>query len=33
MKILVLGDVVGAPGRIALKKKLPEILENKDIDF
>ena len=33
MKILVLGDVVGAPGRIALKKKLPEILKNKDIDF
>ena len=33
MKILVLGDVVGVPGRIALKKKLPEILENKDIDF
>ena len=33
MKILVLGDVVGQPGRKALKKNLPYIIEENKIDF
>ena len=33
MKILFLGDVVGSSGCDALKKNLPEIIENKKIDF
>ena len=33
MKILVLGDVVGQPGRKALKKNLPNIIEENKIDF
>ena len=33
MKILVLGDVVGQPGRKALKKNLPDIIEENKIDF
>ena len=33
MKILVLGDVMGASGRNALDKKLPQIIKNNEIDF
>jgi len=33
MKILVLGDVMGASGRNALSKKLPQLIINKNIDF
>jgi len=33
MKILVLGDVMGASGRNALNKKLPQIIKNNEIDF
>jgi len=33
MKILVLGDVMGASGRNALNKKLPQIIHNNKIDF
>ena len=33
MKILVLGDVMGFSGRKALKKNLPEIIEENKIDF
>ena len=33
MKILVLGDVVGQAGRKALKKNLPDIIEQNKIDF
>ena len=33
MKILVLGDVMGASGRKALNKKLPQIINNNEIDF
>ena len=33
MKILVLGDVMGVSGRKALNKKLPQIINNKEIDF
>jgi len=33
MKILVLGDVMGASGRNALNKKLPKIIKNNEIDF
>ena len=33
MKILVLGDVMGASGRNALNKKLPQIIKNYAIDF
>ena len=33
MKILVLGDVVGQPGRKALKKNLPNVIEENKIDF
>ncbi len=33
MKILILGDVMGASGRKALNKKLPQIINNKEIDF
>ncbi|MDA7715375.1 TIGR00282 family metallophosphoesterase [Pelagibacteraceae bacterium] len=33
MKILILGDVMGASGRKVLNKKLPELIKNKDIDF
>ena len=33
MKILVLGDVMGASGRNALNKKLPKLIENNEIDF
>ena len=33
MKILVLGDVVGLPGRRAIKKKLKNIINDNDIGF
>ena len=33
MKILVLGDVMGASGRNALNKKLPKLIESNEIDF
>jgi 2',3'-cyclic-nucleotide 2'-phosphodiesterase len=33
MKLLILGDVVGTPGRDALKKKLPRIINENNIDF
>jgi len=33
MKILVLGDVMGASGRKALSQKLPKIIDNSKIDF
>ena len=33
MKILVLGDVMGASGRNALNKKLPGLIFNYEIDF
>ena len=33
MKILVLGDVMGASGRNAINKKLPQIVNSKKIDF
>ena len=33
MKILVLGDVMGASGRKALNKKLPQIIISHEIDF
>ena len=33
MKILVLGDVMGASGRNALNKKLPQLIKNNEIDF
>ena len=33
MKILVLGDVMGASGRNALNKKLPGLILNNEIDF
>jgi len=33
MKLLILGDVMGASGREALQDKLPEIIEKNKIDF
>ena len=33
MKILILGDVMGASGRNALNKKLPKLIESNEIDF
>ena len=33
MKILVLGDVIGSSGRKALKKNLPNIIEQNQINF
>ena len=33
MKILVLGDVMGASGRKALKKNLSKIIEEYEINF
>ena len=33
MNILVLGDVFGQPGVRAVKEKLPQIIEEKKIDF
>ena len=33
MNLLILGDVMGASGREALKNKLPNIIEENQIDF
>tara|TARA_A100000164_G_scaffold143950_1_gene127763 strand:+ start:359 stop:1165 length:807 start_codon:yes stop_codon:yes gene_type:complete len=33
MKILVLGDIMGASGRNALNKKLPNLINSNEIDF
>ena len=33
MNILLLGDIVGPSGRRAIKKKLPELIKRKKIDF
>ena len=33
MKILILGDVMGASGRDVLNNKLPKLIENNNIDF
>ena len=33
MKLLVLGDIMGASGRKALLNKLPDLIENYKIDF
>lgn len=33
MKILIIGDVFGEPGRLAIKKKLPELRQEIGIDF
>jgi 2',3'-cyclic-nucleotide 2'-phosphodiesterase len=33
MKLLILGDIMGLSGRVALKEKLPEIITENKIDF
>ena len=33
MRILVLGDVMGLSGRSALKKRLPKLLNENEINF
>jgi len=33
IKVLLVGDVVGKPGRQALTSVLPSLLEQQDIDF
>ena len=33
MKLLILGDIMGASGRTVLKKRLPKIIAEKKIDF
>jgi metallophosphoesterase (TIGR00282 family) len=33
MKILFIGDIVGKPGRLAVRELLPEIIEERGIDF
>ena len=33
MKILVLGDVMGPSGRIALKKNLPNLIKSEELNF
>ena len=33
MKLLILGDIMGASGRAVLKKRLPKIIAEKKIDF
>ena len=33
MKILILGDVMGAPGRNVIKNKLSQIISENKIDF
>ena len=33
MKILILGDVMGSSGRLALKEKLPKIIKENEINF
>lgn len=33
MNILILGDIVGRPGRLAIKKALPKLKKKYDVDF
>ena len=33
MRILIIGDVVGRPGRKCLRDLLPQIIKNYDVDF
>ena len=33
MRILVLGDIMGVSGRVALSQKLPNLINNNKIDF
>ena len=33
MNLLILGDIMGASGRKALTKKLPELIKSKKIEF
>ncbi len=33
MKILFIGDIVGSPGRMAVKELMPPLVKNKKIDF
>jgi metallophosphoesterase (TIGR00282 family) len=33
MNILVIGDVVGTPGRVILQKALPRVLQKHDVDY
>jgi metallophosphoesterase (TIGR00282 family) len=33
MKILFIGDIIGSPGRSAVKKHLPELVEKHGVDF
>ena len=33
MNLLILGDIMGASGRRALKKKLPDLIKSNKIDF
>jgi len=33
LRVLFIGDIIGKPGRVALKKLLPEIIGQQDIDF
>ena len=33
MNLLILGDIMGASGRKALKKKLPDLIKSNKIDF
>ncbi len=33
MKILIIGDIVGSPGRAILKKALPQVFRSHDIDY
>ncbi|MCP4632748.1 MAG: TIGR00282 family metallophosphoesterase [candidate division Zixibacteria bacterium] len=33
MRILFIGDIMGKPGRLAIKQQLPEIIGQQDIDF
>jgi len=33
MKILFIGDIVGKPGRLAVRELLPELIEQRGIDF
>ena len=33
MNFLILGDIVGNPGQLALNKNLKELIQNNQIDF
>ena len=33
MKILFIGDIIGSPGRMALRELLPDFISRKKIDF